>query len=478
MSFSLRIFLGMLLVVAAALWVSVQSFRRELVPGMRQSVEEVLVDTANLLAVLVEDEVVRGEIDGGEFASRMERFGAREIDALIYDTRKTDASLLVYITDRHGRVIYDSRGEAVGLDYSSWNDVYRTLRGEYGARSTRTDPDDDLSSVMYVAAPIRDGDRIVGVLSVGKPARVVMPFVDAARRSLWTKSAWLLAISLVVAGLVAVGLTRSVRRLTRYADAMRAQRRVRAPRVGERELARLAAAMDSMRTELEGKRYVEQYLHGLTHELKSPLAAIEGAVEILDDDPGPDVRARFVGNIRTESRRLQEIVERLLRLADLESRESLETAEPCRMSGIVRDVVAERAAGAESAGVTVTVDAPRDTTIEGDPFLLRQAIGNLVDNAVEFSPRGGSVDVECREARGAWSVTVRDRGPGIPEYAAERVFDRFYSLPRPDDRPKSTGLGLTATREIADLHHGVVTVENHPGGGAVARLTIPVRQPG
>ena len=139
MSFSLRIFLGFLLLVVAALWVSVHNFRQELVPGMRQSLEEGLVDTANLLAIMVQEELLRGEMTEGEFSGQMAAFGKRRLNAMIYGTEKTDPSLIVYVTDSAGRVIFDSRGRALGQDYSQWNDVYRTLRGEYGpARPART----------------------------------------------------------------------------------------------------------------------------------------------------------------------------------------------------------------------------------------------------------------------------------------------------------------------------------------------------
>jgi len=474
--FSVRIFLGFLLLVAAALWVSLENFRQELVPGMRQSLEEVLIDTANLLAVVVQDEVLQGEMAEGDFAEQMESFGRRRLDALIYETRKTDPSLIVYVTDASGRVIFDSRGRDLGQDYSQWNDVYRTLRGEYGARSTRENPNDEQSAVMYIAAPVVEGERIVGVLSVGKPSVVVMPFVEAARRSLWRKSALLLGLSLIFAGLLALGLTRSIRSLTRYADALTVDRRVHPPAVGERELKRLATAMESMRSELEGKKYVEMYLHALTHELKSPLTAIEGAAELLDEEVPAAARKKFVGNIQNESRRLQEIVERLLRLAALERRAGLEETRRCDTGHLVDEIVQERSTRAEPAEVTLAIERRAECVVEGEPFLLRQAIGNLLDNAIDFSPPGGTVEIGTGESGNTWVLTVRDHGPGVPDYAAERLFERFYSLPRPDGGPKSTGLGLTAVREVAQLHHGAVRLENHPDGGAVATLEVPLRQ--
>jgi two-component system sensor histidine kinase CreC len=236
--------------------------------------------------------------------------------------------------------------------------------------------------------------------------------------------------------------------------------------------------MDSMREELQGKKYVESYLHALTHELKSPLAAIEGAAELLDGDEVPEAaRKKFLRNIRAESGRLREVVERLLRLSALESRAALEEIRPCDTRELLRELVAERAARAEPAGVTLRVERETDARVEGEPFLLRQAIGNLLDNAVDFSPPGGTVELSGEESDGWWLLTVRDHGPGFPDYAARRLFERFYSLPRPGGGAKSTGLGLTAVREVAQLHHGTVGLENHPGGGAVATLRIPLRQP-
>jgi two-component system sensor histidine kinase CreC len=444
---------------------------------MRRSLEEVLVDTANLLAVTVEREVLEGRIADGDFARHVDAFGRRRLNAMIYETKKTDPSMIVYVTDREGRVIYDSRGRDLGADYSRWNDVYRTLRGEYGARATREQPDDARSTVMYVAAPVLSRGEIVGVLTVGKPAVVVMPFVDAARRSLWTKSAVLLGLSIMVALALAFGLTRSVRKLTRYADALKAERRAPPPRVGPRELTRLAEAMESMSEELAGKKHVEQYLHALTHELKSPLTAIEGAAELLDEELPEDARRRFLGNIRAESARLKRVVERLLRLSALEGRRGLEDVALCDTRALLNEVAAERLVRtqAKNLKIDITGEAP---SVEAEPFLLRQALGNLLDNAIDFSSQGASIELDARASNGAWVVTVRDHGPGFPIYAEQRLFERFYSLPRPDGSPKSTGLGLTAVREVAELHGGAVRLENHAAGGAVATLEIPLLQRG
>ncbi len=108
------------------------------------------------------------------------------------------------------------------------------------------------------------------------------------------------------------------------------------------------------------------------------------------------------------------------------------------------------------------------------PFLLRQALANLLDNALDFSPAHGTVDIAVLpRAVGMIDIRITDDGPGILAYAQGRLFERFYSLPRPDGRDKSTGLGLCLVREVAALHHGRIAVDNRPGGGAAATLSLP-----
>ena len=105
--------------------------------------------------------------------------------------------------------------------------------------------------------------------------------------------------------------------------------------------------------------------------------------------------------------------------------------------------------------------------------LLRRAVRNLLDNALDFSPDGGVVRLECESASRTIALRVTDRGPGIPEYADEKVFEKFYSLARPGTQKRSTGLGLAFVKEIAELHQGRVSLVNDPAGGAVATLSLP-----
>jgi two-component system sensor histidine kinase CreC len=219
---------------------------------------------------------------------------------------------------------------------------------------------------------------------------------------------------------------------------------------------------------------VADYVQTLTHELKSPLSAIRGAAELLNEPgmPAPD-RQRFIGNIERETQRIQELVDRMMELAALESQRRLPHVEPVALVPLLAELVSSAQASGAARGLRVELDAPEPAWVEGEAFLLRRAVGNLLANALDFSPDGGSVRVELAVAARSVELRVRDQGPGIPDYAGTKVFEKFFSLARPHSAKRSTGLGLPFVKEIAELHHGRIVLRNAEGGGALAVLSLP-----
>lgn len=474
MSLSVRIFLVYFLLTGLSVWSLFQSVTTELIPGMRQALEEVLIDTSNVLAEIVEQELSEGRIASGEFANQVQAFKSRNLSSRIYSHLRTDTNLEVYITDRDGIVRYDSTGRDVGEDYSRWNDVYLTLQGKYGARTTRIDVDDPNSSVMHVAAPVLLDGEIIGVVTVAKPSSSVLPYLDRAINAIKTKTFAFLLLSLFLMILMTWWLTNSIRALTRYARGVQQGERVAVPALREQELAHLAGAMEEMRISLEGKDYVENYLHTLTHELKSPLTAIQSAAELLQDELPAADRRRFADNIARESDRLRQVVEQLLRLAELEKRRQIRDSELLDGAALVRQLVEQKASVLQERSVRIDDSRLRAGQVNGERFLLQQAISNLLDNAISFSPDGGCITLEGLVEGALWTLVVSDEGPGIPDYAMDKVFDRFYSLSRPAGGSKSSGLGLSLVREVAELHHGRVRLDNGPGGGVRASFSLPL----
>lgn len=473
LSLSARLFLSYAAFVALAGWFVVRQVLDEVKPAVRQSTEETLVETANLLAELAADALRAGRLSDGELPRLLEQYAKRRPGADIWGIEKDRIEGRIYIVDRHGRVLVDSTGRDVGRDYSRWNDVYRTLRGEYGARTTLDDPNDPASSVMYVAAPIRDGSEIIGAVTVAKPNRTVQPMIERAERRLVLLGAGVVVSGLVGGALLSWWLSGAIRRLTAFALDVSAGRRARVPELPGVELGQLAEALESMRTQLEGKAYVERYVQTLTHELKSPLAAIAGAAELLRDDMPEAQRRRFVKNIETETGRLQALSERLLHLAQVEQRRGLEERVPVAVDALFDELLDAQTARLHARRIQVERHRAPSTTVLGERFLLRQALANLIDNALDFTPEGGALRITTLAQGGALVVSVFNAGDPIPDYALPRVTERFYSLPRPTTGRKSTGLGLSFVREAVSLHDGTFAIDN-VAGGVEARLSLPL----
>jgi two-component system sensor histidine kinase CreC len=484
MKIGLRIFLGYFLIVALAAFLLMRVFVAEVKPGVRQAMEDTLVDTANVLAELATADFLAGHINDGQFAQRIRAMRAREVDADIWGRRKRGMSYRVYVADARGIVVFDSAGRDVGKDYSRWNDVYLTLRGRYGARSTRADPSDEASSVMHVAAPLHDAQgRIVGVLTVAKPNRTIAPVIARSQAVVMRWGAVLLGVAVLIGLVAAWWLSRQLGGLRRYAHAVTAGERASLPQtVGE--FSELGRALETMRTRLEGKQYVEQYVHTLTHEMKSPLAAIRGSAELLEESmregdegqPMPEAdRIRFATSIRLQSDRLAQMIDKLLALAGVEHRQRLENREAIDVASLIDTAAEQCALRLARNGLRLETDLPETVpALHGDAFLLRQALVNLVENAADFSPEGGRILLRVAVEADAVRFDVADEGPGVPEYALPRVFERFYSLPRPQGGSRSSGLGLCFVAEVAALHDGEATLVNRDGDGAQASLVVPL----
>ncbi|SDR79761.1 two-component system sensor histidine kinase CreC [Opitutus sp. GAS368] len=378
--------------------------------------------------------------------------------------------LRVFACDRTGRVLFDSAGRDVGRTYA-WT---MTGGGRVASENYTVTNVAEVGNELRVAAPVRREGALVGWVGVGRPLATVAEGISHARWQLvWSAGA--IGLVMVVAGWwIAARLTRSLERLTAYVRNVRDGRGPAPPQSRATEIAELSRAFEEMRDALEGRQHVERYTQALAHEVKAPLAAIRGAAELLDEAMPVEQRQKFLGNIRSESARIHRIIDRLLELSSLEARKQLrqtETLSAGRVAAEAVDVV--RPAGA-ARGIGLKLAAGGETTIRGEAVLLREALVNLLQNALEFSPAGGEVTLTVRPGPGRVEFVVEDRGPGVPDYALARVFERFYSLPRPGSEKKSTGLGLALVREIAHLHGGEATLTNRPDGGACATLWVPV----
>lgn len=472
-----RIIIGFLVVIVALLYYLTDWILKDMRPHYLMSLEESLNDTATILSSAVA-EASGDRLNVASFRETMTSADQRVLHAKIYNTIKEKLAMRVYITDDKGIVIFDSdSARDEGMDYSRWNDVFLTLNGRYGARTTRAETDDPTTSSYYVASPILKNDQILGVLTVSKPVQSVNLFFEQAKSKVVTASiiAGLCVIVLLVA--LSIWVTSPIKKLTRYANDVRDGKRVLLPRLGKGEIGSMGKAFEEMGRALEGKEYVERYVQTLTHEIKNPLSGIRGAAELLEEEMPAEDRNQFIQNIRSESARIQSIVDRMLQLAALENRKVIEDVEDIDLSCLVKDIIGTMSSQFQQRKMTIKSKISDNIQIYGDRFLIRQAVTNLIQNAVEFSPANTAIQITVGRSDSRVEVVVDDNGPGIPEYAKDKIFDRFYSLRRPDTQSKSTGLGLSFVQEVADLHHGTVTVTNRKQGGTRAVLVLPGIEP-
>ena len=466
MRLGIRILFGFFLITGLAGFFVLRIFMAEVKPSVREVMEDMMVDTANILAELASDDLANLDklprspdqpaptLDSGRFATHVNNYARRPIDAKIWGLAKQSLDFRVYVTDARGKVVFDSTHGSVGADYSQWRDVALTLRGQYGARSTRDIQQDERSSVMYVGAPVMHKGEVIGVLTVAKPTATVQAFIDRAERKIFTSGLWLLGLSAAVGVLVTLWVVWSIRRLRQYANQIEAGKKVPVPNVPG-ELGDLAQAMEAMRLRVEGRDYVEAYVRALTHELKSPLAAIRGAGELLQEPlPEPD-RQSFATDVLAQTQRLQTMVDRLLELSKLEQRQAPQAPQQLVLNEFLESFMPLAQAGRPQ--VAIKIIANGDTShIRADPGLLALALNNLLDNAAAFAPPGSTVTLEALDQ----TITVTDQGPGVPDFAMPQLGNKFFSTVRPDGVTKGSGLGLAIVQQIMALHGGRMVVRN------------------
>ncbi|MFO1409896.1 MAG: two-component system sensor histidine kinase CreC [Steroidobacteraceae bacterium] len=402
-----------------------------------ESFEEVMVDSSRLLAEqLAADWSAPPESRFLALQDATLHLAQQRFRAPIYSVVKTRADIRIYVTDGAGRLLFDSRpGSTPGEDYSQWRDIALTLRGEYGARTTREllAGDDGApvgASVSYVAAPILvDGAR-VGIVSLGKPQTNIERFIDSARRNLVLAVLLASALAIALALLLYNWVSRPLQSLVEYAQAIGAGHEARLPELGDNEIGRAGAAIEAMRRALIDKQYVEGYVQSLTHEVKSPLTAIRASAELLAGELTPGRRAAFVATIEREVDRLNRLADRLLELASLERADHLAHVEPVALHALVAEAAAAAAPVAEARGITLAQQLAGRDGVRGDALLLREALDNLLRNALDFAPRDSTVTLDASaDADGVW-LGVTDQALASPNTRARASSSASTSLPR------------------------------------------------
>ena len=239
---------------------------------------------------------------------------------------------------------------------------------------------------------------------------------------------------------------------------------------------RLVLALVEDRTrEKQADEIRRDFVANVSHELKTPIGALmllsEAVSEAADD---PTAVHRFAARMRMESERLIRLVQQILELSRLQADASLDQAERVSVDVLMQRAMDRIGVDAADKGVQLTTAGPRGLAVRGDGDQLVVALGNLVENAVVYSPPGSRVAVSARRGSDGVEISVTDRGPGIPAGEIHRIFERFYRVdPARARATGGTGLGLSIVKHIAAVHGGDIRVWSVEGEGSTFTLTLP-----
>ncbi|MCP4022426.1 MAG: two-component system sensor histidine kinase CreC, partial [Desulfobacteraceae bacterium] len=298
-------------------------------------------------------------------------------------------------------------------------------------------------------------------------------FISMARLKIIQKILLIGSLVILLSVFMILFITSPIKRLTQYAIKVRKGKKTRLPRLDKTEIGDMGRAFENMRKALENRKYVENYVQTLTHEIKSPVSAIKGAAELLEENMPKAQQQRFLENIRTESDRIKMLVDRLLELSGLENMQSLEKAESVKFNDLLKEVIEWVGPALSNRQISLETKIQDNVSVNAEPFLLKQAVSNLLQNSIDFSSPKDIITICLKYADHSLVLDIMDQGPGIPLYAQNKIFKKFFSLQRPDTGKKSTGLGLNFVKEVANLHHGAIELKNLPEKGACATLILP-----
>jgi signal transduction histidine kinase len=394
-----------------------------------------------------------------------ERIGARALNVL-YSVNQVSVALVA-----PGGA---SRGTGDGVTVASVVDL-GTVFGGSAARGTARVTGRDYA---YYAVPALIGG-VVGAVVLTRPVDFGRARASAILARLLLAAMAAVLVAFAMSAYVSDRMTRSVRDVSEAAQRIaRGDLTQEVPVESDDEVGELARTFNEMSLALsEAQRREREFVASVSHELRTPITAIRGYAEAIEDRAvhGEKGRAEAIGIIKAEAERLDRMVQDVMDLARLGSREFHLDVRAADLAATVRDAVAAHGREAEEAEVALEVNAPASLVAETDPDRVRQVVSNLVQNALRVTPAGGRVEVRARTDDGRALVEVSDTGPGIAPEDLPHVFERTYLWRSSKGRvPVGTGLGLAIVRELVVALGGKIDVESTLGSGTTFRISLPV----
>lgn len=449
-----------------------------------ESAKSVMVEVSSLMSKVASQNNKDGEIDLETFESLIVNYLRSQRNTRSADSNQKLENLAIYVTDKDGLLVLDSRGLILGKNMRAHNEVDSALSGDQGITRVVIESVPGpkkakgivveyfyKSRFLNASNPIYGNNgEILGAVVVVAP---LMDLLD--QNYLLQFIFYIFLISLIFGALGSYRISRNIRRIEKYTASLFSGEEVIAPDLNN-QFNKLAKTIENARAEVELKDDVEQYIDTLAHELRTPITGIQLTAENLLTPMSDAQRKRFIENILDSNKHMDLLVNRLLDLSRIERRGTLKAVEPVNILQIVNNVLKapSRAKNISDKDLNIVLEINNKSLIKAEKILLEQAIGNIVNNALDFSPKSGTITIKVSETNTAISIIVLDDGPGIPPHVLSKLFTRFFSVSRPDTGVRGNGLGLRFVRKIMQLHGGEVTLQNRfIQQGAEAKLRFP-----
>ena len=450
-----------------------------------ESAKSVMVEVSSLMSRVASQNNKDGEIDLETFESLIVNYLRSQKNTIDKNNNQKLENLAIYVTNKDGLLVLDSRGLMLGKDMSSHNEVGSALTGSKDITrvvvETISGPKKARGAVIeyfYKSRFLNASNPIYGNNGEILGAVVVVaPLMDLLDQNYLLQFIfYIFLISLIFGALGSYRISRNIRRIQKYTSSLFSGEDVAIPDLNN-QFNNLAKTIENARSEVELKDDVEQYIDTLAHELRTPITGIQLTAENLLTPMSDKQRKRFIENILDSNKHMDLLVNRLLDLSRIERREALKVIETLNILQAINSVLRapSRIKNIADKDLNIILEVNSKSLISAEKILLEQAIGNIINNALDFSPKSGTITIKSSETNSSISIIVLDDGPGIPPQVLNKLFTRFFSVSRPDTGIRGNGLGLRFVRKIMQLHGGEVTLQNRfIQHGAEAKLRFPI----